>query len=123
MPFKAQGVMAELFLKMYGGLAGHTETIETIGTTRGQVLNNNPERTSVIFVNVGGDFITITPSNKVPSGDGIRLGPNGGFVSVILPDDAPLPTNPWFAVADSAANSLYIIITERVTKLDPVEGP
>ena len=118
MPFRAEGLMAELFLKTYGGFAGHAELLTTIGTTRIQVLNNDPERSSVVFVNVGADFIHVTPSTKIASGSGIALGPNGGFLSVLLPEDAPLPSMPWHAVADSAGNDLYILTTVRVAKVE-----
>lgn len=117
MPFKAEGLMAELFLRTHGGFAGHEELLPTIGTTRIEVLRNNPERSSIVFVNVGADFIHVTPSRRIASGSGIALGPNGGFISVILPEDAPLPSMPWFAVADSAGNDLYILTTVRVAKV------
>lgn len=117
MPFKAQGVTAELFKTLYQGLATFEENTFTVGTANVTVARNNPERTSIIFVNIGADFITIAPQSVIVSGQGIRLAPNGGLVNIILPEDMPLPSMQWGAFGDAAAQSLYVVETIRVKKL------
>lgn len=114
MPYEATGVMADWFKKMFGGVPAHEENITTVGVARIQVLPNNPERTSVVFVNVSADFITITPTTQIPVGGGIRIAPNGGFISMTLQDDAPLQSMSWFAAADSPARDLYTVETMRI---------
>lgn len=121
MAFQASGLMAEWFKKTYHGLAGYTELLTTVGLTRIQVLNNNPERSSIVFVNPSADFITLTPTTRIASGSGIRLAPNGGFISVSIPDDAPLPAMSWYAVGDAAGLTLYTLETIRVTILKDEE--
>lgn len=117
MPWKASGLVAEWFQKTYGGLASFQESLPAVGLTRVQVLGNNPERASIVFVNPSADFITITPSTLIASGSGIRIAPNGGFISMTLENDVPLPAMAWYCVGDAAALSVYIIETLRVTKL------
>jgi hypothetical protein len=114
MPWKAEGLVAEWFKQTYKGLATFQETLTTVGVTRIQILNNNPERASVVFVNPSADFITITPSTLIAAGSGIRMAPNGGFISMTLENDVPLPAMAWYAVGDAAALSVYTLECIRV---------
>lgn len=117
MAFEAAGVTAELFKKLYGGLATFREQVYTVGTANTMVARNNPERTSIIFVNVGADFITIAPSSVLTVGQGVRVAPNGGLVNFVLPEDMPLPSMQWGAYADAAGQTLYVVETIRVKEI------
>ena len=116
MPWKASGAVAVWFKKTYGGLASFTELLTVVGVARIQILPNNPERVSLVLVNPSADFITVTPTTLIAAGSGIRIAPNGGFISMTLANDCPLPAMAWYCVGDAAALSIYTLETFRVAE-------
>ena len=117
MPFQAAGVSAELFEALYKGLATFEDEVVAVDTANITIARNNPERTGLIMVNIGADFITVAPTSVLASGQGIRVAPNGGLVNFVLPEDMPLPSMQWGAFADAVGQSLYVIETIRVKRV------
>lgn len=83
--------------------------VDAIETTITKVLSYNPRRIGFILVNLGANFVTISPNADVSLTKGIYLVANGGTFSAVWNEDFELPTLQWFGIADTAAADLFIL--------------
>lgn len=83
----------------------------SVGTAIVRVLPNNPNRFSFVIVNLGTAAVYVAPDNAPSATRGIRLAPSGGTFSVNWRDDGDLAGWDWWAIADAAAQSVFIVET------------
>ena len=111
------GAAAEFANRRFGGILAPLDTVVSVGTTQGQVLGNDPERVTVLLINLSSNTIFVGFNEQVGSGNGIILTPSGGNVSYNVEDDFLIPTLQVNAVADGANSALYVLSQRRITVL------
>lgn len=95
---------------------GYLEEVELAPNTAAApalVVPGDPDSLSLTMVNMGVFDIFLTLIQNATAGTGIRLGANGGSVSITVRDDATLPTRAWYGASPGGASTLY---TLRLTK-------
>ncbi len=74
-----------------------------------RILTTNPQRVSFQLTNLSANVIYIGITNQVTPTHGIRLAPNGGFVSLIWDRDFELVSHEWWAVATVNNSDIYML--------------
>lgn len=115
MPKKLLGAAAEFTERELGGPTTETENTVAVGVASTQVLGNDPERVSVVLVNLSANVIFIGFDAGVSATRGIRLTANGGQVSYNAREDYTLPIREVHALATAAASDLYVLSLRRFT--------
>lgn len=116
-----RGAAAEFSQVRFDGVLAHTNEVISVGTTQQQIMGNDPERVSVLLINLSSNTIFIGFNEGVGSSDGIILTPSGGNVAYDVTNDYILPTLQVNAVADGITSDLYVLTQRRIQRL-PVEG-
>ncbi len=80
-----------------------------------RVVDNNPDRVSLLIVNAGPVDVEIGFTETLVLGQGIKLVNGGGFFSATWRDDFIAQTTPVFAIAAAAAGPLRIVEVNRDT--------
>lgn len=80
--------------------------ITSITTTPQRILDNDPGRVALYFINTGGQDILVFTDPSVSATKGIRIGSNGGFFNIDVTTSFELCTREWWAVAVSATSTL-----------------
>ena len=111
------GAAAEFSNLRFDGVLAHSNEVVSVGTGQQQIMGNDPERVSVLLINLSANTIFIGFNEGVGSSDGILLGANGGSVAYDVTNDYILPTLQVNAVATGAASSLYVLTQRRIQKL------
>lgn len=81
----------------------------SLGTSAARVMGNNPNRVAFIFVNLSSNIIYLAPLEVPSSSNGIRVGTNGGSLSLVWDEDFDLTGYEWRGVADAAASSYFVV--------------
>lgn len=92
-----------------GGPLVENETNPASSATPSVAIDGNGERVALIMVNNGANDIFVAVSAAVGASFGVRLGANGGNVTMNVRDDWTLPTRRWWMVSPSGASNLYIV--------------
>lgn len=117
MPKKLLGAAAEFVEKELGGPTTETEDVVSVGVSVTAVLGNDPERVSVVLVNLSANVIFIGFDEAVGAARGIRLAAGGGSASWNVREDYTLPLRAVFALATGANSNLYVLSLRRFTKV------
>lgn len=107
------GAVEKALQVRFGGLCNYRKATLTVGVAQGVVASNDPERVSLLFINLGAAAIYVAPGVGVSSIAGIRIGPAGGGVSVDIYEDSILPAVEWYAISDAAGGVLFVLQTFR----------
>ncbi len=83
--------------------------VTQVETTVTKVLSYNPNRLGLVIVNNGTANIFLSPLNTVTLGNGIRLVPAGGSITLKWDVDFELVSSEFFGIADGAASAIYLI--------------
>ena len=113
MPAQLNGAAAEYVAKRYYGGMGEREKTESIGTTSSEVIGNDPERVSILLVNLSGNTMYIGLEAGVSSTNGILLAANGGSYQVDVEEDLLFPIRAHHAIAAGASSTLYVLTARR----------
>ncbi len=81
----------------------------SVGLSVVRIAPNNPNRFSLVVINLGSAAVYIRPDRAVSSTAGIRLAPAGGSFSASWRDDFHLVGWDWYAIADAAAQSILVL--------------
>lgn len=114
----ALGAAAVFAADLFNGVLGHSVAVSDIGTTQSQILGNDPERVSLLLINLSVNTIYVGFDEAVGSSKGIILEANGGYVSFNAKDDFILTTLQMNAIAIAALSSLYVLTQTRIAKAD-----
>lgn len=79
----------------------------SIGTSSTRILRDNPMRLGFVIVNLSANVVYLRPRRAASTTTGIRLGPNGGSLTVEMNDDFTLPGVDWHAIADGASSTIW----------------
>jgi hypothetical protein len=88
---------------------------QTVGTSSERILDQNPNRLQIVFINPTANDVVIDTSAEVALGDGFAIPAGNGSVVFNVDQDGDLPTSEWYAVADSAG-------TDIVTRGEELRG-
>jgi len=81
----------------------------SVGTSIVRILPPNPNRFGFVILNLGTAAVYISPARDVSATAGIRLAPTGGSFAVSWRDDFHLAGWDWYAIADAAAQSIFVL--------------
>jgi len=81
----------------------------TVGTTPEKIADPNPNRLALLVVNLSANVIYILHERNVSATRGIRLGPNGGGVSMIYDEEFDIIGWDWWGVATGAASPILVL--------------
>ena len=111
------GAAAEFNNRKFGGILAALNEVANVDTDQSQVLGNDPERVSVLFVNLSLNTIYIGFNEGVGSANGIILTPLGGNVAYDVENDFLIPTLQVNAIATGANSSLFVLSQRRIALL------
>lgn len=101
----------------YGGVLLGEETVVTVAATMTELAGGDPERVLLVFVNLSLNVVFLAPSIQVSTSRGIRLAPNGGFLSMNAREDGILQTLQWFAVTDVGSATVFRVTQRRTVAI------
>ena len=104
----------------YGGPTEEQDIEKSVGSvTPVKILGNDPERLSVVIVNLGTEPVYVMFDDEVSTSRGIYLAGSGGFVSMDVRNDQTLPTREWFALSSTGTSDVFVISTRRYALTGP----
>lgn len=107
------GAAAELARQKYGGPVMETQENPTLGTAITSLVGGDPERVSILIMNLSANQVYLGFRPDVSAANGIHLVDNGGFAVFEANDDGLLPTREIFGIATGAASQLFILQLRR----------
>ena len=113
MPSTLYGAAAEFLRERYKGELTEDETSVTVGTAVSTVIGSNPDRLGLLILNLSANTVYVSIDNSVSATNGIRLGANGGSVSLNVTDDGMIQTRTWYGLAAGAGSSVYVLDLTR----------
>lgn len=113
----ADSAVAAYLRATYGGDFEHAFSIVQVDAAGESLVLSDPERTSLIIVNLGGNFIYVRPGPVFTNTNGIVLVNAGGFMEVNVTEDATLPTLDWSAYAPVGTNATFVLAVRRYAAL------
>jgi len=114
------GAAAEFSNRRFDGILAHTNEVVSVGVAQSQVMGNDPERVSVLLINLSANTIYVGFNEGVGSTNGIILTPLGGSVAYDVTNDYILPTLQVNALATGAGSNLYVLTQRRIQRLPEV---
>jgi len=81
----------------------------TVGTSVELVAGANPNRLALVMVNLSVNEIFVLPDRAVSSSRAIRLGPTGGFLSIVWDEDFHVVAWDWYAIATGVASPIMVL--------------
>jgi len=83
-----------------------------VTTTVTQIVHGNPDRLSIIVVNLGANDVYVAFDREVSTTRGILLTANGGFLSMNVDEDMELVGYPIYGVTAAGTSRVYVHETE-----------
>lgn len=84
-------------------------TTSSVGATAARLFIADPDRLGFLVVNLSANDLYLMTDPNVSTTRGIRLGPNGGNVSLVWFEDFEICAWEWFAIGSAAATTLLAI--------------
>lgn len=81
----------------------------TITSSASLILRNDSSRLAFIVINLGDSEVFIRPDRAPSATVGMRIGPNGGSLSMLWREDFSLVGKEFWAVAPVASATIYIL--------------
>jgi|WetSurMetagenome_2_1015567.scaffolds.fasta_scaffold393516_3 hypothetical protein len=102
---------SELIENLYGVKTRYVvnDLTSTVGVTTTQILSQNPNRVSILILNISANGIYISPLRDVSSTKGVYLAPNGGYIMFQFDKDFQMVTSEFHSIATGAASPIYIL--------------
>lgn len=73
----------------------------TVGTTPTELWRNNPDRITLLFINLGATSVYLNVDANVSSTNGIFLAAGGGSVILLAEEDGELVGFPWYGISSA----------------------
>ena len=105
-------------------LGGPTIEVESNPTATNSVtvlLQANPDRVGLVFVNQGANDVFISLNAGVSTTNGIRLAASGGSITMDVRGDFTIPSRTWFAITTAGTSAMYILEVNRYGYTPPGE--
>ncbi len=113
MAIKLHPALQEYIERQYGGRFSATPVTVSVGLTASRIVQNNFERVALVLVNLSAGNVYVGLDPTVSPTGGIKLGSNGGLMSLNVKDDLVLVGNSWYAVNDTVVGPLYLVSVVR----------
>lgn len=81
---------------------------EAMSSTAAVVLRADSGRLAALVINLGSEVVTLRPSGVPTAALGIRLGPNGGAMSINFRDDFSLVGKEFQGIANANTSTIYV---------------
>lgn len=94
----------------------------TLGAAATRVLQANFERMAAVIINISAVDIYVLMNNGVSSTNGIKLGANGGALTLSANPDLAMVGWDWWAIPASATPTITVIETIRYA-VDSTNAP
>lgn len=107
------GAALEFLESRFNGALEVMEDDVTTGATNVLAISGDADRVSLTFANLGANPVFIGPRPNISATHGLRLGANGGMVSMNVEEDSLLASIGWYAISPAGASSLYVLIVRR----------
>lgn len=105
-----------------GGPCDETESNPTVQLTAGVILQGNPDRVGLVFINLGANDVYIALNSAVSATNGIKVGASGGSATLNVRDDFTLVSRTWYGIASGGTSAIYILEEIRDQYTQPSEG-
>ena len=115
------GAVLEFLQDRFKGRLSHDELEYTVGTDGIVVAGGDAERVSLTLVNLGATTLYLSPSLQVSTVHGLRLGAQGGTVTMNVEEDSLLPALGWWCVSSAGGGLLFVLTVFRSSKHEPGE--
>lgn len=109
----ATGAALQYTQNVLGGPVVENDSNPTIGATVGTVIEGNGDRVGLVIINVGGNDLFIALDSGVSATNGIRLGANGGSVSMDVVNDFTMASRKWYGVAPTGNTNVFVLELAR----------
>lgn len=110
----SKGAALEYAEKLLGGPLNEVDSNPTVNTSVAIAVQGNGDRLGLVMINSGANDIMLALDSGVSSTNGIRLGANGGSVSMNVTQDFTLCTRAWYALSLLGASQLTVIELYRI---------
>lgn len=102
---------ATLIENLYGLRTTEIENpiVSSVGVTPIKIAGNNPNRVSLVIVNLSANNLYISLTVGVSATNGMFIAPNGGSIVLQYDKDFMMVTRDIYAVAAGAASSIYVL--------------
>lgn len=107
-----------LAVKDYGGVLLVEQGVVTVGVAVVEVAGGDPERVTMTLINLGTTDIFVSPEVIVSTTRGIRLGANGGGVTMDAKEDGILQTLQWFGISSVAGQTVFRLTQRRTIAVE-----
>jgi hypothetical protein len=108
--FRIAGLVGQIMARRYGALFKVHEFTATLIGGPLSVFPSNPDRLSMLIMNIGSGQIFTSPLEATLQAlAGILLRPNGGGVAFNVDEDGVMPTLPWFVSAGGGFSAVYAL--------------
>ena len=104
-----RGAVLDFIDREFGGQYEVLEATVSVGTSAVEIAGGDGGRVVLVLVNLSANAIYVAPTPQVGASHGIYLGGNGGALTLGVRDDLILPSLQWYALANQAASSLYVV--------------
>lgn len=101
--------ISDLLREELGIATYERETSLQAGVASAVLMRQNPNRISFVLYNLSANVLFIRPGAAASATQGIRLGPNGGAVSLYYREDFTLVSRDWQILAAAAASDYYLL--------------
>lgn len=91
-----------------GGIFVPRESVLAVDLATVPVVGYNADRIGLVVMNIGTTNITLRTTSPITLGQGILLLGNGAQMTLNWHDDVDIVAQPWYAIGDIAAGSLFV---------------
>jgi len=95
---------------LFGGPTLETDVTVSVGTNAIELSKGNGDKLGLVIVNLNSVDMFVAPDPNVSSSLGIRLGANGGAVTMDVTKDFTLPSRSWWGVMVSAPSGNVFVV-------------
>jgi hypothetical protein len=111
---KGLSPLEALVIERLGGKTTIVESLVTVGTTRGIMLVNNPNRIFWAMINEGTSSVRVSNDPDIGSTSGWLLSSNGGVIMMIYDEDGEAVGQQVFGIASIAGQVVRVRETVRL---------
>ena len=107
----AQISLHEMLESLYGVRTRSVRNPETnsVGTSAVRIAPSNPNRLTLLVINLSANSLYISPDAIVSSSNGIYISPNGGSLVLQWDKDFSLTSEEFYAVAGGASSTIFVL--------------
>jgi hypothetical protein len=101
--------ISDLLREELGIATYERESALQAGVASAALMRQNPNRVAFVLYNLSANVLYVRPGAAASSTAGIRLGPNGGAISLYYREDFTLVSRDWQILASAAASDYYLL--------------